>query len=386
MVVSAFFLTLDLRTLFRLMFLADLVVCLLLLGYREESGKRAIRHFVLARLMHGLACLLISFRGETPLWLSPYLSNTVLFFGLALEVSVVSRVKSQAPGSLWAPFLIAAAGAVVFVGFTRTAPGFVGLASATIGALFAFGSFALMRTAGSSRVCWTVAAIYCALSTTSLLRAYAGFFAASSLDDRTMAQMSALIAMYLYCVGGGVGFLLMVKEDADVQLRIDAVTDSLTGLLNHRAFFDAARARIEEPHRPMQPLSLLVIDVDHFKSVNDTFGHPVGDEALRSIARSLSVVLGLRALLGRVGGEEFAVLLDMDHGQAVAVAEQLRRAVMETSVEAAPGLTLTVSIGGAHAQAASTPPGWESLQPVVRRCDRALYVAKNNGRNRTVFA
>ncbi len=386
MVVSAFFLTLDWRTLFRLMFLADLVVCLLLIGYREESGKRAIRHFVLARLMHGLACLLISFRGETPLWLSPYLSNTILFFGFALEVSVVSRLKSQARSFLWVPFLIAIVGAVVFVGFTRTAPGFVGVASATIGALFAFGSFALMRQAGSSRVRWTVAAIYCALSTTSLLRAYAGFFAASSVDDRTLAQMSSLIAMYLYCVGGGVGFLLMVKEDADAQLRIDAVTDSLTGLLNHRAFFDVARARIEERHRPAQPLSLLFIDVDHFKSVNDTFGHPAGDEALRSIVRSLRVVLGPRAFLGRVGGEEFAALLEMDQEQVVAVAEQLRRAVMETTVEATPGLTLTVSIGGAHAQVGAPPPARESLQSVVRRCDRALYAAKNNGRNCTVFA
>lgn len=164
-------------------------------------------------------------------------------------------------------------------------------------------------------------------------------------------------------------------EEANHALSDLATVDALTGLKNRRAFDEAGERAFVEASRSGRPLSILMLDVDRFKSVNDRFGHDVGDEALREVARTLAKATRDEGLAARYGGEEFAALLPgLDGAGAAAVAERVRAAVEATAFEHGP---TTVSVG------AATLYGRDgSAADVVHRADRALYAAKGAGRNR----
>ncbi|MFG1202031.1 GGDEF domain-containing protein [Xanthobacter aminoxidans] len=297
-----FFSTLDVRTLFRLMSLADFVVCLLLLGYRETGTKqRLIRRFVFARVLHGVACLLISMRGDIASFVSVYVANVTIFFGFALEVSTIvsARMRQRAVSGLL--FGIATLGSVVFV-LAATTPGlYVGYAAIIVSALFGVAFAALAGDGEGSRLQRIIASFYLLVAVSFLLRAYAGFGAGMGVLDAPPAQSLGLLVMFGYCVGGGVGFLLLLKEDVDRRLFVAATIDSLTGILNRRAFFEAARERLALAAERGEPVSLLLVDIDHFKRVNDTFGHPAGDEVLAAVTEHLRRALRAHDLFGSAG-------------------------------------------------------------------------------------
>jgi diguanylate cyclase (GGDEF)-like protein len=153
-----------------------------------------------------------------------------------------------------------------------------------------------------------------------------------------------------------------------------ATTDPLTGLSNYRHFHELLDLEVQRARRMRYPVGMLSIDLDHFKLVNDHHGHPAGDRALQRVAELLRKRLRRTDILGRVGGEEFAVILPGDDLDAVAiVAEDLRRAVEDLSQAET---RLTLSIGGT-----SLPPEALDKQTLIERADRALYAAKRNGRN-----
>ena len=169
------------------------------------------------------------------------------------------------------------------------------------------------------------------------------------------------------------------RQKAQAQLLELATTDSLTGLHNRRYFMESASQELERARRYQTPLSLLLLDADHFKSVNDRYGHPVGDQALQALAIIGRRVLREVDLFARIGGEEFAILLPQtDHAAARNVAERLRQAIIDQPIATEDGpLRLTVSLG--LASLGSAPA---DLDELLRRADVALYQAKQNGRNR----
>ena len=182
-------------------------------------------------------------------------------------------------------------------------------------------------------------------------------------------------------------FLLLDKMRqlaiAHNELMTVAATDGLTSLLNRRAFtelVDGYLKRVEESERQTSG-ALLVIDVDHFKVVNDRFGHQMGDEALKLIARTIREAVRDTDLVGRIGGEEFCVFMPGQAPEnASALAERIRLAVTET--EFAPGGSrhvLSISVGGV---------AFDQVFPfsdLYRSADERLYAAKHNGRNRVEF-
>lgn len=169
---------------------------------------------------------------------------------------------------------------------------------------------------------------------------------------------------------------LQVRE---AELRSLSSTDPLTGTNNRRRFLDLLGEEVERSSRYGRPLSILMIDLDHFKDVNDTRGHAAGDEALRSVTGAVARS-GLRAVdfLGRLGGEEFAVALPETRcSEAMVVAERIRRVVEDTVIPSDEiGFRVTVSIG-----VTEHDPG-EPQDLLLRRADEALYEAKRSGRNR----
>jgi diguanylate cyclase (GGDEF)-like protein len=158
----------------------------------------------------------------------------------------------------------------------------------------------------------------------------------------------------------------------------DASRDPLTGLFNRRHVLEFTRPLAELVRFGTEDVTLCMIDVDHFKNVNDTYGHLAGDEVLRGVGNMLSVQLRDGDCLARIGGEEFLAVLrncDVSHGRRVA--ESLRQSVAASQARTARGdIGITVSVGVAQWNAA------ENVEDVVQRADRALYVAKYKGRDR----
>jgi len=158
-----------------------------------------------------------------------------------------------------------------------------------------------------------------------------------------------------------------------------ATTDALTGLANRNRFFAVAEVEMKRAERHGRPVAVLMADMDHFKRINDTHGHEVGDAVLKAFARLSRGVLRPQDLVARFGGEEFAVLLpETDRAGALAVAERLRaEAECLRGDGVPPDLCVTVSIGVSEIEAGERTP-----EPALSRADRALYAAKRAGRNR----
>lgn len=172
-------------------------------------------------------------------------------------------------------------------------------------------------------------------------------------------------------------------KESEERLRRLSITDPLTGAFNRRHFFEVAEQEVTRARRYGRPIGLLALDIDHFKRINDTHGHAVGDEALRLFTESCRGILRTNDLLGRMGGEEFAVLLpETDTDGARLVAERIRRRTAELAVPAGTAtVRVTVSIGIASCQA-----GERSVDAMLSCADEALYLAKAAGRNRVIAA
>jgi len=162
-----------------------------------------------------------------------------------------------------------------------------------------------------------------------------------------------------------------------------ATTDGLTGLLNHRAFQARFDEQLAQAQRYGRPLALLLTDVDHFKKVNDTHGHPVGDEVLRAVARLLAKEARATDMVARYGGEEFVVLMpETDAAGALAVAERMRARICSAPFPTSRGpLPVTISLG-----VASVPRNGKEKAGLLEAADQALYASKHAGRNRVTVA
>jgi len=156
-----------------------------------------------------------------------------------------------------------------------------------------------------------------------------------------------------------------------------ATTDALTGTLNRYSFVERGEAELLRARRARRPLAVLMLDADHFKRINDKFGHAGGDAVLRALGSRLRAAVRPGDLLGRMGGEEFAVLLPETHRDAaISFAERLRAAIADHTIPfGSEAIDLTISIGVAAGH-------HTDLETLLRQADQSLYVAKQSGRNR----
>jgi diguanylate cyclase (GGDEF)-like protein len=240
-------------------------------------------------------------------------------------------------------------------------------------------------TAGQSRFCVVITIVTLVVSL--LVTALIGQLAA--LPDRQFWTSLVIGALVPILVAPPVSWIVVkLLYEAENARRIAerlAITDPLTGVFNRRCFFELAEIEFLRSQRLAMPMAVLLIDIDHFKGVNDRYGHAVGDVVLSQVAQSCAGGLRHYDVLARYGGEEFVALLpSTDLGTATVVAERLRngvaalRAPLKQPVGGKDTIESTISIGAAALTAPIT-----SFSALLELADQAMYRAKASGRNRT---
>jgi diguanylate cyclase (GGDEF)-like protein len=189
------------------------------------------------------------------------------------------------------------------------------------------------------------------------------------------------IELVLYAVGTVFIIFMLVSERTVSAHKTAASMDPLTGMFNRRGFAEATSRMIEREANAGRPVTVMIFDIDHFKSINDRFGHPAGDEVLKLFAAVVTNTLRITDLSGRIGGEEFAALLPCSMDEALIAAERVREnfAASGIAVDDAP-VDTTVSIGVAGG------PAFTEMDVLLAAADTALYQAKRAGRNRVQAA
>jgi diguanylate cyclase (GGDEF)-like protein len=189
------------------------------------------------------------------------------------------------------------------------------------------------------------------------------------------------VELVLYAVGTVFVIFMLVSERAVTVHKTAASMDPLTGMFNRRGFSEATARVIEREANAGRPVTVLIFDIDHFKSINDRFGHPAGDEILKLFSAVVVNSLRITDLSGRIGGEEFAALLPCSLEEGVLAAERVRETFAASGIKVDEGpVDTTVSIG-----VAGGPAGTE-LEVLLAAADTALYQAKRGGRNRVEAA
>ncbi len=261
----------------------------------------------------------------------------------------------------------------------------VGWANFLMAAILCIVARATLAPVVDSSLRWRSLLLGCLLTSAAftLARGMLGAFTDQYPSFRTPhpVNLAAAVATNVSLVLGTVALLVAWRAEAEQKLHTLAMTDGLTGLLNQRSFTQQGASLLAHAARHQLPVTALMLDVDHFKQINDTRGHEAGDRALQLFARLLGDTCRSGDLIGRLGGEEFGVLLLHNSAPAgMAFDRRLRRRLHAASV-AELGFALDYSAG-----LATPAPGETDLAALMARADRALYEAKTAGRGRLVAA
>ena len=380
----------DLGTVTVLMLLTTTLV--LWLNWRVHARIAGTGWWFLAHLSFVGCALLLELRGQIPETLSILGGNTLLVIGYLLMLRGTCVFAGVAPPSKSMVALVLAVLAG-FAYYTIVQPSYVArwwvLGSAmTAQALWSL-AVPQRRVAGVDGLLGagmyglaTVAVTVVMLSVPASLSwretGVTHLFQTSGSKSWGLTLATVILALQTF------GVVLMTANRVQRELQRQATVDALTGLPNRRAFDDALQRTMETAGRSAHAVGLLLIDIDHFKRINDTLGHAQGDAVLREVARRVSSTLRHAEQAARIGGEEFAAILtDPDDASLRDVAERVRESVRAQPVSTARGpRQVTVSVGAARL----TAPGPDELRRLFHDADEALYAAKRDGRDRVMLA
>jgi diguanylate cyclase (GGDEF)-like protein len=372
---------LDARTLFVAQICALSAVAITLWLNRSESDRASgLRDWMFSAATRATAFLLILLAGRFPSLVSTMAAHALGSVSVLFSITAVCRfLKLQLR---WVPLLSMVLVVSAYAGWEVDHPyriasfnGWI-YASANLG----IGLLLLRESEAVLRKSQRLVAAFClamgvALAVRAVMLIYLHRENVGYLDLLPGVQGFFFLFSLIYIIVTSMGFLLMCKVRAEAETYRQAVTDSLTGLFNRRAFDEALRRAIAHSDRSGRTFSLILVDADHFKPINDQHGHSTGDRALISIARKLHGGVRQEDFVSRFGGEEFCVLLpDTLPVGAMQLAERLRESIAEHDPELP--LAITASFGVSAWQRGDDPDA------LLSRVDLALYRAKKSGRNR----
>ncbi|MGC5704151.1 GGDEF domain-containing protein [Pseudomonas sp. NFXW11] len=351
-------------------------------AWLRETRERPLAYLGAMMLLAAAGMVLVSLRDQGVDFIPKVLGNVTLLLSAALNWTAMRAFAGRAPHL---PGMLA--GAVVWLtlclipAFYQSMTVRVSVYSLLVVGYGLLTTLEFWRSRHSLEVAYMPALVLTLLHT--------GFYSVRAVIDQGLGLKEAfqghgagvpffsfmLFESMLYVIGIAYVTLSMVKERIERRFKAAAFCDALTGIGNRRAFMAHGERMLAECRRRQQPVALLLCDLDHFKRLNDAFGHQTGDQALIAFSQVLTQTLGNKDVFARIGGEEFACLLaNVDEATAVQVAEQIRQAFARLPL-LEPGL-LSVSIG----VVTSATAGYE-VSRLLSLADEALYGAKHRGRN-----
>jgi diguanylate cyclase (GGDEF)-like protein len=363
-------------------FVAAILGALLLLAWRRDENTNALGWWGAGYLLGGAAFGLLAARGEIPNVLSIEIANMLLLLGYSFLLAGTRAFAGRSmpvAGFLVAPLIWLTAMQVPAI--AASLPARVLIVSGLQGTLVTLMAYELWR--GRAEVLlsrWpTIILLTLQVAMLTVRMGIVTLTPIATHQDLFRSPIFAVMAFgtVLYTITFAFLLLSMAKERSELRHKIAALVDPLTGLPNRRAFMIDADAAIASRATRSEPLAVLLADLDHFKKINDVFGHAVGDQALRLFADTLQRSVGAHDLVGRLGGEEFVILAPgVGEEAAMALGERIRKSFAEVAVDVdARAVAATVSIGVAASRAGD-------LTGLLARADNALYQAKQGGRNR----
>jgi diguanylate cyclase (GGDEF)-like protein len=378
---------LDIHTLFLVTMHVEIMLGLLLfLAWSQNLSKRALAWWGSAHLMRAISIMLFGLHGSVPTSISIDLANAVLFGSFALTWSG-ARVFDRRPPEI----ALALVGIAIWVlacrlpAFSASAEARALLGAGIVAGYTWLAAFEFWRGRTEALVSrWPAIFLLFAHGSLFLLRTSpGGMLNASSGRDFAMSGWLELLSLEALLFTISIAFILlaMAKERTEYGQRTAARTDPLTGIANRRGFLE--QAAVSQQAAAAQAAAVLLFDLDHFKLINDRYGHAIGDRALQVFAEIARDHVGAEGIVGRWGGDEFVAVLhgaNADRGAAMAEQIQATFAASSANIDGRP-VKATVSTGMVY-----SADGPFEISALLLRADQALYRAKEDGRNRLSIA
>lgn len=374
----------DVKTMIVMMALGNLTLAIMLFlfdfGIKKAFSSSSWTH---AKIVQAVAWSMLALRADLPYFMTVLLGNCLLFVGLALEVAAMMEASEQRH---WRRYLLLplalALIAFNYAYFTDQLPSVrITISAIGIGVFYFLGALStLLQWRSASRLARSIAIAASVFALTMVLRAAWAMFSPHGFTmlDQNWVQDLSFTCIYILMLINGFGCLLIAREKQDRELQRLAVVDPLTDAPNRRGFYSALAPWVALARRHGQSTALIMLDLDHFKRVNDAYGHQVGDIVLKAVVEVGQKQLRDSDMLGRLGGEEFAVLLPRTTiHDAMMVAERMRQAISLMPIKTERALIyVTASMG------VTTIRPDDSMVSLFKRADEALYAAKEAGRNK----
>lgn len=383
-------LVLDIQSLMGVLVWGDLALALLTFGYYRyhitNEEKSQINKFGLAKLIQAIAWLLLFLRGGISEFISIYLANLILYFSFYLEsLSMLNMVDDVKPKWFKVQKIILVLTMIIFVTYTSSVGDSnvrVAIASISVFSLLVCPTFIYIFNKDSSKFKRYLGSFVLLFIILLLSRAFQALVNNEiNLFTNNVIQSGTFIILILLMFINGAGFLLLMYENADRYLKSIADFDPLTRIHNRRYFMMKASAYFERHRLSGQPLAILFIDIDHFKVVNDTYGHLFGDQLLKNLAIIIGESIRPTDLCCRYGGEEFVILLNESNKKhAVLVGDRIRQRIGNSVFDRNENYQYTISIGVYSA----IPDAYECLENFIENSDHAMYEAKEAGRDQVI--
>jgi diguanylate cyclase (GGDEF)-like protein len=380
---------LDVNTLFMVTIYVEAMLGLLLLfAWIQNSGIHAVAWWGCAHLLRAASVMLFGMYGNVSDAISIDLANALLFTAFALTWSGARVFDGRAPEPMYV-----VGGAILWIlvshtsSFVDSLEAKVLLASGIITAYTWATAYEFWRGRREPLVSrWPAIFMLFAHGALFLLRTPLAqvlpWAHGSQMFDSVWLTVLSFEAL-LFTIAIAFILLAMAKERTELRHKTAALVDPLTGIANRRAFLEDVMALSKRQESEGRSVAVLLADLDHFKSINDRFGHAVGDRVLQVFVEAACAKLGPNDLIGRLGGEEFAIVIyDSGRDKGLAIAERIRLAFEDATVEV-DGRQIggTLSMGMAIAET-----NLFDIPAVLAQADEALYCAKERGRNRVEVA
>lgn len=376
----------DIRTIIILLIIGHIMISFLSYGYFRKNANKTLIISLYAQLLFAAAYIAIYLQIYVNYAFANILGNSLLTIAMTVQMIILLKVINAWTLKAKRYYFILLTSSVLILAMYIIAEDDVSrriILTTLMGiGIILYPACKLISDNSSSFYRRTLGSTYvfCIFISISRILMDLGAFSTIPLLSSATGNLLVCISFYVLMIINGIGLLFLIKENDDIELIKSANKDSLTGILNRKHLIEECEKAIELHKRKKMPISILVLDIDHFKQVNDHYGHMIGDKVLINFSDTIITELRSSDLFGRIGGEEFVVALPYtEKEEGFLAAERIRKSIESTSID---GITITTSIG----LCTLIPENHLDFNAMYNQADRALYIAKNSGRNRTYAA